>query len=329
MKKFISVLLALLLAVTGIFALTASAAEEDTIIHSLLPSNKSEDGVLTSSGCTIAYNDDGSVTITLTETAASVTMTFIDGSIIYADHPFNVNEGAYFVYDYASADGAELGGTCIAYYTRKDKEAAGTYAELWLVSMEGSDYAQYSKASGEGFGIWDLGSYISSSDAKKFDDGLHRFVSVTFPVNGPVGSSLTLYRYYVGTADSVEGLGSVRPTVNEVSEPEESLTEDTSVNEVSTEPEVSEDEVSAEPDTSAADVSAADTSDEPDASAADVSAEPEESKADGESEAPSAADESADTGKESGASVWLWVGIAAAVIAAAVIVFVIVKKNKK
>lgn len=324
MKKLVSVLLALLLAVTGVFALTASAAEEDTIIHSLLPSNKSEDGVLTSSGCTIAYNDDGSVTITLTATAASVTMTYIDGSIIYADHPFNVNEGAYFVYDYASADGAELGGTCIAYYTRKDKEAAGTYAELWLVSMESSDYAQYSKASGEGFGIWDLGSYISSSDAKKFDDGLHRFVSVTFPINGPVGSSLTLYRYYIGTADSVEGLGSVRPTVNEVSEPEESVTEDTSVDEVSTEPEVSEDEVSTEPEVSENEASA-----EPDTSAADVSAEPEESKADEESEVPSAADESADTGKENGASVWLWVGIAAAVIAAAVIVFVIVKKNKK
>lgn len=324
MKKLVSVLLALLLAVTGVFALTASAAEEDTIIHSLLPSNKSEDGVLTSSGCTIAYNDDGSVTITLTATAASVTMTYIDGSIIYADHPFNVNEGAYFVYDYASADGAELGGTCIAYYTRKDKEAAGTYAELWLVSMESSDYAQYSKASGEGFGIWDLGSYISSSDAKKFDDGLHRFVSVTFPINGPVGSSLTLYRYYIGTADSVEGLGSVRPTVNEVSEPDESVTEDTSVDEVSTEPEVSEDEVSTEPEVSENEASA-----EPDTSAADVSAEPEESKADEESEVPSAADESADTGKENGASVWLWVGIAAAVIAAAVIVFVIVKKNKK
>lgn len=324
MKKLVSVLLALLLAVTGVFALTASAAEEDTIIHSLLPSNKSEDGVLTSSGCTIAYNDDGSVTITLTATAASVTMTYIDGSIIYADHPFNVNEGAYFVYDYASADGAELGGTCIAYYTRKDKEAAGTYAELWLVSMESSDYAQYSKASGEGFGIWDLGSYISSSNAKKFDDGLHRFVSVTFPINGPVGSSLTLYRYYIGTADSVEGLGSVRPTVNEVSEPEESVTGDTSVDEVSTEPEVSEDEVSTEPEVSENEASA-----EPDTSAADVSAEPEESKADEESEVPSAADESADTGKENGASVWLWVGIAAAVIAAAVIVFVIVKKNKK
>ncbi|MGM9658867.1 MAG: hypothetical protein ACI3W9_07775 [Eubacteriales bacterium] len=324
MKKLVSVLLAMLLAVTGVFALTASAAEEDTIIHSLLPSNKSEDGVLTSSGCTIAYNDDGSVTITLTATAASVTMTYIDGSIIYADHPFNVNEGAYFVYDYASADGAELGGTCIAYYTRKDKEAAGTYAELWLVSMESSDYAQYSKASGEGFGIWDLGSYISSSDAKKFDDGLHRFVSVTFPINGPVGSSLTLYRYYIGTADSVEGLGSVRPTVNEVSEPEESVTGDTSVDEVSTEPEVSEDEVSTEPEVSENEASA-----EPDTSAADVSAEPEESKADEESEVPSAADESADTGKENGASVWLWVGIAAAVIAAAVIVFVIVKKNKK
>lgn len=324
MKKLVSVLLALLLAVTGVFALTASAAEEDTIIHSLLPSNKSEDGVLTSSGCTIAYNDDGSVTITLTATAASVTMTYIDGSIIYADHPFNVNEGAYFVYDYASADGAELGGTCIAYYTRKDKEAAGTYAELWLVSMESSDYAQYSKASGEGFGIWDLGSYISSSDAKKFDDGLHRFVSVTFPINGPVGSSLTLYRYYIGTADSVEGLGSVRPTVNEVSEPDESVTEDTSVDEVSTEPEVSEDEVSTEPEVSENEASA-----EPDTSAADVSAEPEVSKADEESEVPSAADESADTGKENGSSVWLWVGIAAAVVAAAVIVFVIVKKNKK
>ena len=84
----------------------------------------------------------------------------------------------------------------------------------------------YQKASGEGYGIWSLGDYLvtEKGDAGIFEDNMHRFTSLELYIEGPVGSSVTVYRFYVGTADAVEGLGSVRPEakVPDVSEPEES-----------------------------------------------------------------------------------------------------------
>lgn len=216
MKKLISISVVLLLVLTSVFAFSVSAAEEDTIIHNLLPAENDVNGKVTATDCDLTYNEDGSVTFTITGAAPVVTVVFAEGSTVYAGDSFNVKEGeGYVVFDYASADGASLNGTggTVAHYTRKDKAANGALADLFLASMESSDYATYSKASGEGYGIWALGEYIvkGKGDAGTFDDGMHRIDNVTYALAGEVGSSLTIYRFYVGSADAVEGLGAVRP----------------------------------------------------------------------------------------------------------------------
>jgi hypothetical protein len=51
---------------------------------------------------------------------------------------------------------------------------------------------------------------------------MHRFTSHELYLEGPKGSSVTVYRFYVGTADTIDGIGSVRPEkveTPEVSEP--------------------------------------------------------------------------------------------------------------
>ena len=224
MKKFISAILVLMLVFTSLFVISTSAAEADDIVHSLLPAANDVNGKVTTNNCDITYNDDGSVTFTVTGAGASVNVVYAEGATVWAGDAFNAKEGAYFVVDYGSADGATLGQSTQAHYTRKDKEAAGTVADLWLTSMEGADYAQYQKAKGDGYVIWDIGTYISSSDSKVFDDGMHRFTSLELYVDGSVGSSVTVYRFYVGTADAVEGIGTVRPEakVPDVSEDENS-----------------------------------------------------------------------------------------------------------
>ena len=224
MKKFISAILVLMLVFTSLFVISTSAAEADDIVHSLLPAANDVNGKVTTNNCDITYNDDGSVTFTVTGAGASVNVVYAEGATVWAGDAFNAKEGAYFVVDYGSADGATLGQSTQAHYTRKDKDAAGTVADLWLTSMEGSDYAQYQKAKGDGYVIWDIGTYISSSDSKVFEDGMHRFTSLELYVDGSVGSSVTVYRFYVGTADAVEGIGTVRPEakVPDVSEDENS-----------------------------------------------------------------------------------------------------------
>ena len=224
MKKFISAILVLMLVFTSLFVISTSAAEADDIVHSLLPAADDTNGKVTLNNCEYTCNADGSVTFTVTGAGASVNIVYAEGATVWAGDAFNAKEGAYFVVDYGSADGATLGQSTQAHYTRKDKDAAGTVADLWLTSMEGSDYTQYQKAKGDGYVIWDIGTYISSSDSKVFDDGMHRFTSLELYVDGSVGSSVTVYRFYVGTADAVEGIGSVRPEakVPDESEPDES-----------------------------------------------------------------------------------------------------------
>lgn len=224
MKKFISVSLVLMLVLTSLLVISTSAAEADSIIHSLLPAEDDTNGKVTTNNCEYTCNADGSVTFTVTGAGASVNVVYAEGATVWAGDAFNVREGAYVVFDYGSADGATLGQSTQAHYTRKDKEANGTVADLWLTSMQ--TMTNYQKASGDGYGIWSLGDYLvtEKGDAGIFEDNMHRFTSLELYIEGPVGSSVTVYRFYVGTADAVEGLGSVRPEAKEpeASEPDES-----------------------------------------------------------------------------------------------------------
>lgn len=223
MKKLLTITLVLMLVFTSICVISTSAAEADDIVHSLLPAENEANGKVTATDCKITYNDDGSVTFTVTGAAPRVVVTFAEDTTIYAGDSFNVREGAYFVFDYGSADGATLADSTQAHYTRKDKEASGKVADLWLSSM--MTMTAYQKANGDGYGIWSLGDYLvtEKGDAGIFDDNMHRFTSVEFNITGAVDSSVTVYRFYIGTADAVEGLGAVRP---EAPAPEESVPEE-------------------------------------------------------------------------------------------------------
>ena len=229
MKKLLIVSLVLAVVMSCICVVSTSAAEADTIVHSLLPAANDANGKVTTNNCDITYNADGSVTFTITGAGAKVDVVYVDGSTVYAGDTFNAKEGAYFVVDYGTADGATLAQNTQAHYTRKDKEAAGTVADLWLTSMEGSDYTQYQKTKGDGYVVWDIGTYIASSDSKVFDDGMHRFTSLELYLEGPKGSSVTVYRFYVGTAETIDGIGSVRPVKVETPEVSEPATDSTEI----------------------------------------------------------------------------------------------------
>lgn len=193
------------------------ASAESTVLADLIPSKNTAKGKLTLTGCTMTENSDGSVTFTLTAAEATFKMVFAEnvfsegsGGTIISGDAVNVKNGAFVVYDYASADGVTL--TAIAHYTRKDKAAGKTLADLYLNSMEGTDYKQYQKSAGTGYGVWDVGAYITSDkDKKQFDDGLHRFCDLTGSLKGKVGTKLTIYKFYVSSTSDVKDLGKVRP----------------------------------------------------------------------------------------------------------------------
>lgn len=207
---------------------------KDTVIANLLPSNDSERGNLTLTGCTLEENSDGSVTFTLTKKSASFKMVFAEsfyaegkGGTIFNDEPIDLSKPAFMVYDYASADGVTLGDV-IAHYTRKDKAPANTLADLYLISMEDQKFGQYSKAKGVGFGVWDWGTYVSSVDTKRFDDNIHRFVDFEGSLAGNIGSKITIYSFYVSSTFDVKDLGKVRPepTLEEIKEESSSVSKE-------------------------------------------------------------------------------------------------------
>jgi hypothetical protein len=287
MKKFKLTKSLALLTVTamlfGLILLPVSA--EENMIADLLPSKDVSKGNLTLQGCTMVENEDGSVTFTLTSPNASFKMVFAEnfykegasGGSIYNDMPIDLSEPAYVVYDYGSADGVALSGT-IAHYTRKDKAPNSTLADLYLVSMEGTDYAQYSKAKGDGYGIWDWGTYVTSDSKKIFDDNIHRFCDLESNLSGTVGASITFYAFYVSSTDQIEGLGSVRPTLNTDESEAESEDEDESEQDESEEDEDESEDESEEDEDNSEEADESDTESEDEgAKSADAQSETDES----------------------------------------------------
>lgn len=309
MKRFLAFLLVLTL-VTA-FAFSFSASAEESVLLDLLPKKDMNSDMLSCTGCALDYNFDGSVTVTMTATSATVVVTLVDGGTILMGEPLDLSKNAFVVADYGSADGVTL--VIHANYTRKDKEAAGTVADLFLSSMESSEYAQYAKTKGSGYVIWDWGTYVSSAPAKIFDNKLHRFTRVEYTFTGAVGTKLTLYRFYVGSSETVDGIGTVRPekTVIAVSSeaPEESSAVSEAVSEATSEAvsEVTSEAVS-------------------EATSEAVS----EATSETASTAVSAASSSASSvsEEEDGFPTWAWIAIAAAVAVIAAAVILIVKKKK-
>ncbi len=215
MKKLISLMIIAAMLVTAALTLSVSA-EESELIFDLRPQEDNGEDVQKVSGCELEYEDDGTVIVTLTAATATIDLTFVSGGTILYGEEINLGETAAVVcVDYASADGVTFDQTVQAHYTRKDKEAAGTVADLWLTSMESADYAKYQKISykgsvGEGVVGWDWGTYVSSSDSKLFDNKCHRFTSISYILHGEVGKKMYIYKFGVYNGSEVE-LGTRRP----------------------------------------------------------------------------------------------------------------------
>ena len=211
MKKLISLMIIAAMLVTAALTLSVSA-DDVNLLMDLRPQADHPGDVQSVSGCEIEYEDDGTAVITLTEATATIELTFSSGGTILYGEEIDVGKTAYAIVDYASADGVTFDESVQAHYTRKDKAAENKVADLWLVSMFKSDYAQYvvDGTKGDGFVVWDWGTYVNSSDSKRFDDGMHRFTSMSFILHGTVGKKMYIYTY--GIYDGIpEGLGSRRP----------------------------------------------------------------------------------------------------------------------
>jgi hypothetical protein len=203
-----------------IIQLIVPASAANTVLANLMPSKDTKVGKLALEGCTMTENNDGSVTFTLTATSATFKMVFAEnvykegsGGTIYSGEAFNIRNDVFVVFDYGTADGITF--DAIAHYTRKDKAANNVLADLYLSSMQSTDanLKKYQKLGGDGFGVWDLGSYVRNEkkDAGIFEDNMHRFCNLEGNLSGKVGGKLTIYKFYASSTADVKDLGKVRP----------------------------------------------------------------------------------------------------------------------
>lgn len=315
--KQISLFAVALLMIVAQFIISASA--ESTVLTNLIPTKDTTKGKLTLTGCTMTENSDGSVTFTLTATSANVKMFFAEnvyqeesGGTIYSGEAFDITKGAFVVYDYASADGVTFS-KFVAHYTRKDKAANNTLADLYLNSMEGSDYAKYRKVGGAGYGVWDLGTYVTTEkkDTGVFDNHLHRFCDLDFDMVGKVGAKLTIYKFYVSSTADVKDLGKVRPEPTKFeSSAASSVTSSKATSSVTSSAASSVTSSAAKSESVSSAVSATKSTDTSSKSAS------------------SAASSSATAAAEESSNWWIYVVIGVVVIAVVVVVVYFASKNK-
>lgn len=232
MRKLLCAMLILALLAVPVFALSVSAesaVDEDVIISDLIPDTV--DGNFEATNCDVVINKDGSMTVTITGDAPTLKIKLAEGTLLYTGADVDVNEPAYVAVDFGAA-GDVVVSHMILHYTRKDKDAVGTFADLYLQSMYSSEYAAYQKQTdgaaydssnyfvngSSHYVVWDWGTYVASSDAKVFDDGMHHFVDldIAFGTNdgttqkSAIGSQVTFYTIAVVSDPEVE-LGTVTP----------------------------------------------------------------------------------------------------------------------
>lgn len=261
MKNFklisLALVICMLAALISCFAVSAADQADAYCIADLRFSEDNKRGDITFNGAHIVEENvmTGAVTIELDAETATIDMVFAkdifkegDSGNIINDCPINVKDTEnhpYFVFDYASADDVVVA-SMIAHYTRKDKAESSALADLYLNSMTDSGYAQYQMGGTEcnyfngadgttstvAYGIWDWGKYVTGSDTKIFDDGIHRFCDVTCKLTGSVGKRITFYKFgvYSTTDNLVLQLGMEEPeaTPDRSEDPEDSSTPDES-----------------------------------------------------------------------------------------------------
>lgn len=201
MKKALALMLALAFC-AACFVLTTGAVEDEL---SFLPQQNSAN---TATGCDYVINADGSVTVTLTATSATLEVVFNDGSAL-VDNKINMKEnGKVVAVSYDATGSATLGAGTITKYTRKDKPTTDDKAaDLYLNSLAiDTNYANYRTTVSDTACAWDLRAYLTDKGTYMPDDGIIEIVKTTFMFSGAVGDTITIYKYGI-YADIPEDLG--------------------------------------------------------------------------------------------------------------------------
>lgn len=341
MRKLLCAMLVLALLAVPVLALSVSAesvVDEDIILSDLIPS--AVDSNFDAVDCEAVINRDGSMTVTITGAAPILKIKLAEGTLVYTGADVNVKEPAYVAVDFGTAGSIQFT-HMIIHYTRKDKDAAGTFADLYLNSMCDANYAQYRKQisdpgytagtalanGGNYYTVWDWGTYVNA-DGKVFDNGMHKFVDMEINLTGStVGSQVTFYTIAVVDDPEVE-LGTVTPDpiVPGDDDPSEDPSEDPSDEDPSDEP--STDESTDEPEESSA---VEESSEESKTEESSTATSAETSSTENTSGATSSTETTSDAEEEGGSSTGLIIGIIAAVVVVigAVVAVVVVKKKKK
>lgn len=230
MRKLLCAMLVLALLAVPMFVVSVSAesaVDEDVILSDLIPD--AVDSNFDAVDCEATINRDGSMTVTITGAAPILKIKLAEGTLVYTGASIDLSDTAnnpvYVAVDFGTAGSIAIN-HMILHYTRKDKTAAGTFADLYLNSMSADDnYKEYRKQSsdpgytagtalangGNYYVVWDWGTYVASSDAKLNDDKHHQFVDIELDLTGStVGSQVTFYTIAAVSDPDVE-LGTVKP----------------------------------------------------------------------------------------------------------------------
>ena len=219
MKKVLCALLACLLLALPLLALPVSAGSAaEGMLSDLLPAGEDDLWLVSAYDCDVRLNNDGSMTFKVTGTYPSLWLDMALDDRIFLGDAIDANQPAYFALDFQTAGSIVLR-NMIFHYTRKDKAAMDTVADLWLDSMYGSDYASY-RVQSDGmpydpaaaipngtvrYVVWDWGGYLRDGSNKLFDDGMHHFTYMEMDLTGSaIGSELTFYTMGVVSDPNVE-----------------------------------------------------------------------------------------------------------------------------
>ena len=350
MRKLLCAMLVLALLAVPVLAVSVtaeSAVDEGIILSDLIPDKV--DSNFQATDCEAVINRDGSLTVTITGANPALKIKLAEGTLLYTGADVKIDEDAYVAVDFGTA-GTVVVSHMILHYTRKDKDAAGTFADLYLDSMYSNDFAQYRKQAAGSYTsgaalenggnyhvVWDWGGYLVNYGPEKyFDDKMHKFVDIDLEFGtlgaSTVGSQITFYTIAVVSEADVE-LGTVKPDpITPGDDPSDEPSDDPGTSDESSEDPAASDEPSEDPAVSDESSEASSTASSEATSSTATSSENTSSTAtssNGTSSTASAAESS--NAEEGGSNTGLIIGIVAAVVvvAGAVVGVVVSKKKKK
>lgn len=198
MKKALALMLAVAFCAACFVLTTGAAAPADEF--SLLPQENGKAPV-TVTGGKLTYNADGSVTLTLEDTSATIAVEYTKDGTVEEEKKINMKEdGKYIVLSYvktgslafavgsAGTDGIEV------IHDRKD----GTDKQLMMAGMNAEAAFGVKDHITETTYAWDWQGYLNKDEGKRMpEDGIINIKSANFRVTGAVGDTLTLYRFSV------------------------------------------------------------------------------------------------------------------------------------